>query len=370
MQLDGKHQTYHVGVKFSNAYCNPNRQYLNPSNCHTSRSPHVYPLRFEPIFKDYLWGGRRLAEKLGKLTGAGQWAESWELVDHVHGQSQVRDGHWAGRTLRDLLEEQGPEIVGTSAHEQLVSDAVPPQLRGRFPLLLKFLDASQRLSVQVHPDDVGGAALDPPDLGKTEAWYVVDAEPGSQIYAGLKEGVTRADFELAVKQGTTESVLHCFQPKPGDCIFVKAGTVHAIGEGLLVCEIQQASDTTFRLFDWNRVGADGNSRPLHIEQGLDAIDFQLGPVSACTPRQVSPGVENLVECEKFILNRWQLEQPRSLGGDGRFHILAVVSGSIAVESDPCRQPMETGQSMLIPANCPAVSVTPSEKSVVLEIHLP
>ena len=176
------------------------------------------------------------------------------------------------------------------------------------------------------------ATLNPPDLGKTEAWYVIDALPDSKIYAGLKAGVTRSQLQSAIQLGEAEKLLHSFTPQSGDCVFIQAGTVHAIGAGLLVCEIQQASDTTFRLYDWNRVGNDGRPRPLHIQQGLDAINYELGPVNAVVSNNSQ---QNLIACDKFVLNRLAATQPTSVGGDGRLRILAVVDGAIAVQGDPC-----------------------------------
>ena len=327
----------------------------------------MYPLRFNPVFKDYIWGGTKLNEVLGKSTGPGIWAESWEIVDHVNGQSTVREGRWKGTSLGELLAQRGAEIVGKSTFEQITSSDLPDNLRGRFPLLLKFLDASRVLSVQVHPDDTMGATLTPPDLGKTEAWYIIDAQPDSKIYAGLKSGVTRSDVETAVAEGKTETVLHSFTPQPGDCVFIEAGTVHAIGAGLLVCEIQQASDTTFRLFDWNRVDNDGNPRPLHIEQGLDAINFELGPVNPVSSNSCD-GFQKLVDCDKFVLNRRKFEHDIEIGGEGEFQIIAVVDGEISIEGDPCTSPMTKGQSALIPASCQNLTITPNSSATILEIR--
>ena len=178
---------------------------------------------------------------LGKVLGEGEdYAESWELVDHGADQSVVVGGALAGMTLGQLVAEHGEELLGRHAG------------LGQFPLLLKFLDCNRTLSVQVHPNDVQGALLDPPDLGKTEAWVVLAADAGSKIYAGLKAGVTREDLRAALEAGTCEACLHQFEPQVGDCVFIRAGTVHALGAGLVIAEIQQASDTTFRLFDWNR----------------------------------------------------------------------------------------------------------------------
>ncbi len=210
-----------------------------------------------------------------KVPGPGEWAESWEIVDHGEDQSVVVDGQWQGWSLRKLIEQYPDEILGDQ----------PSTLQ--FPLLLKYLDCNRVLSVQVHPDDAYGATLSPPDLGKTEAWYVVEADPEAVVYAGLRPGVTADSLRRAIQEGKTEETLHVIHPKAGDCIFIPAGTVHALGAGLVVAEIQQASDTTFRLYDWNRVDASGKGRPLHIEQAMDVIDFRRGPVVPCVPHVIS-----------------------------------------------------------------------------------
>ena len=200
---------------------------------------------------------------------------------------------------------------------------------------MKFLDAAQRLSVQVHPDDARAARLTPPDLGKTEAWVILEAEPGSLIYAGLRPGVDRQTLAAAIGQGRCQDCLNVFQPSVGDCIFLPAGTVHALGAGLLVAEIQQSSDVTYRLFDWNRLGPDGKPRPLHVEQGLDAVDFQRGPVGPQQPRPAErPEVSRLVECERFVLDRWAFDAPLPAGGDNRCHIIVIVEGAVRIEGDP------------------------------------
>ena len=191
--------------------------------------PNLYPLRFEPILRRYLWGGRRLETVLGKRLGDGDdYAEIWEIVDHGNDHSVVTHGPHARRTLHELVTEFGPELFGRHV----------PQ--AQFPLLLKFLDANKTLSVQVHPNDQQAAELDPPDLGKTEAWVVLAAEPGSKIYAGLQPGVDRDVLQQHVEAGTCDRCLYQFQPQVGDCILLEAGTVHAIGAGLVIAEIQQA----------------------------------------------------------------------------------------------------------------------------------
>jgi len=330
----------------------------------------LYPLRFEPLFRRYIWGGRRLETVLQKPIGNQAAAESWEIVDHGDDQSVVKFGDLAGQSLRQLIEKYGEGLLGVNVAKQVSSDTVPAYLQNRFPLLLKFLDANRHLSIQVHPDDAFGATLDPPDLGKTEAWYVMAAEPGAKIYAGLKPGVDRADFETAVADGKTEDVMHSFEPAVGDCVFIPAGTMHAIGQGLLIAEIQQASDTTFRVYDWGRLGVDGNSRPLHIEQSVAATDFTRGPVQPTVAKKVGANAEELVNCDKFVMRRHRLNEATTIGGDGKFRILAVTAGAVAVQDDPSGRPLGLGETMLLPASLPLLDLTPEGDVEMLEIFVP
>lgn len=322
--------------------------------------PPLYPLRFQPLFRRYLWGGRRLATVLGKDIGPAEaCAESWEIVDRGPDQSVVLAGPLAGQTLSDLVTHRGPELLGQHF----------PQ--ASFPLLFKFLDCQRMLSVQVHPNDEQGARLDPPDLGKTEAWVVLQAEPGSVLYAGLKRGFDRAALEREVQRGTTELCLHRLEPTPGDCLFIPAGTVHALGAGLLVAEIQQASDTTFRLFDWNRLGPDGAPRALHVEQALATIDYGRGPVSPQIPQALEQDDSfRLVASDKFILDRHEFAEPQTIGGDDRFHILAVLAGQAVIAGDPSAEPLRMGQVALLPAGSGAVTFTPQSPCTLLDAYLP
>jgi mannose-6-phosphate isomerase len=320
----------------------------------------LYPLRFRPLLRRYIWGGRRLERSLGKRLPPGDdWAESWEICDRGADQSVVEFGPLAGSTLGNLMGRYGRDLLGRH-HPQT-----------RFPLLLKLLDAARTLSVQVHPDDARAARLTPPDLGKTEAWVVLEAEPGSLIYAGLKPGVDRNGLATAIREGRCENCLHVVRASPGDCIFLPAGTVHAIGAGLLVAEIQQSSDVTYRLYDWNRPGPDGRPRPLHVEQGLDAIDFSRGQVEPQQPRPTErPEVERLVECEQFTLDRWHFDSPLAAGGDGRCHIVAVLAGALRIEGDPAEVVVERGGTALLPAGLGPIQMRPQIGTVLLDAYLP
>jgi mannose-6-phosphate isomerase len=320
----------------------------------------LYPLLFQPVFRRYLWGGRRLGSVLGKKIGKGNdYAESWEIVDRGTDQSVVSHGKLAGCTLNDLVTAHAAELFGEQHSWK------------QFPLLFKFLDANRALSVQVHPNDARGAQLDPPDLGKTEAWIVLESQPGSTVYAGLRPGVNRETLARKISIGETESCLHQFQPQVGDCIFIPAGTVHALGEGLLVAEIQQASDTTFRLYDWDRREADGRSRQLHIQEALEIADYEAGPIGPQTPLPTDDAARfRLVTCDKFVLERWSLNEPRTIPAVDSCHLLAILSGSLKIEHDAVPTPLGTGQTMLIPASCGGTRFTPLEPTVLLDVWLP
>ncbi|MBC19092.1 MAG: mannose-6-phosphate isomerase [Planctomycetaceae bacterium] len=324
------------------------------------KQPVLYPLRFKPLFKRHLWGGRRLATELGKPIGQGDdYAESWEVVDHGDDQSVVSDGPLRELTLAQLVDEHGEALLGIDY----------PQIG--FPLLWKFLDAHRVLSVQVHPDDSKASRLVPPDRGKTEAWIVLAADPGSVLYAGLVAGVDREKLTQMIEEGKCESCLHRLEPVPGDCIYIPAGTVHAIGGGLLIAEIQQASDTTYRLFDWNRFGADGQPRQLHIAQGLDVIDYNRGPISIQKPQPTDEKeIQRLVAGDHFTIDRWQFARPLKAGGDGKCHLLSAIEGEVEIPGDPQGKPLMRGEVLLLPASMGAVSVTPRSKATLLDVYLP
>lgn len=313
----------------------------------------LYPLQFVPVFRQYIWGGRRLGDVLGKPLGPEpRYAESWEVVDHGEDQSVVAEGPLRGRTLRSLVGDFGVELWSG----RMQGDA--------FPLLLKYLDCNHVLSVQVHPGDAYAAAMDPPDLGKTEAWYVIEADPGSVIYAGLEREIDREAFATAIRTGQVADILHMIPAQAGDCIFIPAGTVHALGAGILVAEIQQSSDTTFRVFDWNRVGDDGHPRALHIDQALAVTDYSRGEVRPQTPQLLPDGGERLVQCEQFILDRYAGTRPASLERSGG-RILTVVDGGGTLRWTGGELSLPRGQSVLIPAAIGAVEFLPFGSGAIL-----
>lgn len=306
------------------------------------------PIRFRPLIKQAIWGGRRLHTSLGKTIGdAEDYAESWEIVDHGNDQSIVADGPMEGKSLGELMRDHTADLMGAAYAEN--ANACPS-----FPLLFKFLDCNRVLSVQVHPNDEQGSKLTPPDLGKTEAWVILHSEPESIIYAGLKPGIDQASLAKHIEAGTTEQALHSFHPNPGDCVFIPAGTVHALGGGLLVAEIQQSSNTTFRLFDWNRTDASGHSRPLHVAESLAVTDYRRGPVEVVDPI-LSGGIETLVQCDKFDLHRiiaMESEVSVTLGDDDQCHLLCVIDGTADWVQPTQTTTIPKGETVLMPASMP------------------
>ena len=317
-----------------------------------------YPLTFSPVLKQTIWGGRRLGDHLKKPLGpASDYAESWEVVDHGEDQSVVQNGPLFGKTLKELIQSDASWLLGNKTDID------------SFPLLLKYLDCNRVLSVQVHPSDEYALHMPEPDLGKTEAWYIVASDPESLIYAGLKPGVDSHGLQQAIENGTTETVLHSFHPSAGDVLFIPAGTVHALGAGLLVAEIQQSSDTTFRLFDWNRTDLQGKSRPLHIAQGVEVTDFSSGPVSARTSNPNHEGWQTVVSCDKFVLNLLEKGEA-DIGGDEKFHIVTIPKGKATLRLGEEIMPLSTGDTILLPAAIGNCRVLAAEDSTVMEMHLP
>src|SRR5512138_666986 len=257
----------------------------------------LYPLTFNPIFKDRVWGGRRLEQLYRKSLPPGvPIGESWEISDRPGDVSVIANGPLAGKDLHWVVENHPRELLGNrSLHA------------GRFPLLIKILDAQDKLSLQVHPPASKAAALG--GEPKTEMWYIADAEPGAELYVGLRRGSTRAEFEAKLKTGTVAECFHRLEVKAGDTMFLPSGRVHAIGSGLVIFEIQQNSDTTYRVFDWNRVGLDGKPRQLHVAESLASIDFQdfePGLVHARPRVRGAAQVQSLVDDPLFKVEAWQL----------------------------------------------------------------
>jgi mannose-6-phosphate isomerase len=305
-----------------------------------------------------VWGGRSLVSLNKALNGSEAYGESWEVSDHASHHSVVANGPLAGTTLRQLMEQSRDALLGPAASRY-----------STFPWLFKFLDACDWLSVQVHPDDVRVKQWWPGEGGKTEAWFILQAQAASRIYAGLLPGVGPAEFRKALEQGRAQECLHSFAPQAGQCVFLPAGTVHAVGGGVLMAEIQQTSDATFRLFDWNRRDAHGKSRTLHIEEGMACIDWQQGPVEPLqVPNDATDAVMELVRCPYFHLDYIHQANPFTIGGSGRLQLLAILRGH-GTWRHP-REDLAAGQVWLLPADLPALAISPALGLSALLCSLP
>ena len=296
-----------------------------------------------------IWGGHRLASLFGKKTPpTATIGESWEIVDRPEAQSIVRNGQFRDHTLHELWTRDREAIFGD------VRGAPNHTGVSRFPLLIKLLDAHDQLSLQVHPPENIAAKLggDP----KTEFWYVTSAIPGARLHVGLRKAVTRTEFAQAVRSGAVAELVHSFEVKAGDSMFLPAGRFHGIGGGNVLIEIQQNSDTTYRVFDWNRTDDGGQPRQLHIEQALQSIDFD-----DVTPGLTKPEGEVLLRDSLFEIQKWNLAAPRVVAPSGEFAIICCLTGVVrCVDVD-----LRPGEFALVPAALPDRTVHPREDGTTL-----
>jgi mannose-6-phosphate isomerase len=323
----------------------------------------LYPLRFDPIYQYRLWGGRRLASLLSMpLPGDEPIGEAWVLTDRDDRQSLVANGPLKDHTIAQLMEQYRTQLMGKFA----------PRFH-RFPLLLKFLDAREMLSVQVHPSDAYPDLIPAGETGKTEAWVVIEADRKSHIYAGLKPATTADDLRHSIASGAIADCLVGIVPKPGDAVFIPAGTVHTLGDGVVVFEVQQNSDVTFRLFDWGRIDAKtGKPRPLQIDQALACVDFHGSAAGLVAPRvETTTPVEREVifDCEPFRLWRLLGQGRFPVGATGEPRVLVCIGGSGQVEHNNIPYAVDKGDVWLLPAEAGACAFQPSEEVTLLEIAI-
>jgi len=319
------------------------------------------PMLFTPILKQACWGGSRLGVDLGKNIGPeNDYAESWELADLPHQQSVIANGPYEGWFL-DQIRDQFPEqLYGTQT-----------QL-SEFPVLVKFLDIQNRLSIQVHPNDFQAYEL-AGGVGKTESWVVLEATPESLVYVGFQEPVSREDFEHFLSEGGVENCLHSFPVRSGDVIHIPAGTVHAVSGSVLLAEVQQSSDLSYRLSDWDRHLQGEIKRELHLEEALFCLNFKQGPVDPVEPQRlgtVSHHAEVLVECEHYTIHRHVSNTPFNLMMDDQFKIVMVLNGwgRLSSANEECE--LERGQTWLLPACTKTARIFPDEELTLLEVFVP
>jgi mannose-6-phosphate isomerase len=321
----------------------------------------LYPLTFHPIFKERVWGGRNLEQLYKKPLPADRpIGESWEISDRDGDVSIIANGPFEGRDIRWLMQNHGAEILGR--------EPIPGE---RFPLLIKLLDARDVLSLQVHPPAHKAAVLK--GEPKTEMWYIARAEPGAQLYVGLRRGTTKRDFEQCLREGSVADCFHRISVKTGDTMFLPSGRVHALGAGLVIFEIQQNSDTTYRVFDWNRKGLDGKLRDLHIIESLESIDFDDFEPALVHPEPFENGgvcSQPLVRDELFNVDLLTASSERTVPfRESRLRVIGAVEGSASVSACGRTAKIESGGFCLVPASAknPCLSLSSHNKVLVTEL---
>lgn len=319
----------------------------------------LYPLLFTPVLKDYIWGGRNLAEKLRRPLPSGNIAESWEIAGHKDGTTTVANGRFAGKLLTELHSELGLDLIGTNN--------AWAQERGKFPLLIKILDANRPLSVQVHPEDEYALTNEGNELGKTEMWVVLDAKPDASVILGVTHGTTPEAFRQAITNGQLEPFLHHIPVKKGDVVCVPAGSLHAIMDGLLIAEIQQNSNTTYRVYDWNRL-QNGKPRELHIDKAMDVINFgQVEPqISRPTAVSLHEGIAAATLCSNRYFTTERIEMAANAVYEGEcngrsLEIWGVIEGKATINDVE----ISAVQFALLPAALGSYSIHSNKDAIFL-----
>ena len=325
----------------------------------------LYPIKFKPRIKERIWGGQAILNKKGKAAGRlakdKLYGESWDLSSVKGDISVVANGFLKGNNLEEIIEVYMGELVGEQIFEQYGLE---------FPLLIKYLDCNDKLSVQVHPDDA--LALERHgSFGKTEAWYVVDCKPGASIYLGFKDlNLTREEYIAAVAESRLEELLNKVEVKPGDVFFIPAGTVHALGAGLEVVEVQQTSDVTYRIYDWDRVDAEGKSRELHTSLAVDAIDFESDAELLHREYNLAKGGEaKVIECNYFTMTLHDVAGVKELDRSSldSFVVFIALNGSVRIVADGNEETLAEGEVILIPAEVNDITIEGDAK--LMEVYI-
>ena len=320
----------------------------------------MYPLKMKPEFKEAIWGGENIKKYYGKDIPGNKTAESWEVACHKNGNSFVDNGEFKGMKLSEVIEKYGHEIMGTN-----YCDGV------KFPLLFKILDANDKLSVQVHPDDEYADKNENGELGKTEMWYVLKAEEGAKLVFGFKPGVTGESYKTAINDGTLEDLLNYVDVKEGDVFFIESRTVHAIGAGIVIAEMQQSSDTTYRVYDYNRVGADGKKRELHVDKAV-----AVSNLDCVQGKEKSEGVKLKagdneitfsVSCDYFSMDIIDIEKSMEIVTEDSVNIIFIAEGEGDIKYKGGSESFKEGDSFVIPSSLGEYTV--SGKSKVLNYYI-
>ena len=318
----------------------------------------MYPIKLTPAFKDYLWGGTRLRDDFGKDCDFDKVAESWELSCHKDGASVVANGEHAGKTLAQYIETEGKAVLGKNCERF-----------EQFPILIKLIDAKDNLSVQVHPNNEYAQRVEG-EYGKTEMWYIVDCDEGAELLYGFKKEVTKEEFASRIKDNTLLEITQSVPVKKGDVFFIEAGTLHAIGKGILIAEIQQNSNTTYRIYDYGRVGADGKPRELHIDKAVEVTDLcPAKPYPATESFEENGAVKRLLsKCEYFTVYSVDVAEKACFNADETsFHNVLILEGNAELSCGDTTLSLKKGDSVFVPANCGEYTLTGNFKSVFTRI---
>ena len=317
-----------------------------------------YPLRFKPVYKNYLWGGTRLAPLYNKRNTPTPCAESWEISDHPDGMSMIANGPWEGRSFEDLLQEYGADILGT----QVIGNS--------FPLLIKLIDAAKPLSIQVHPSNETEARVN--GEAKTEMWYFLNDDP-ENVYCGFSKGISKDQFDASVAADNMPPLLRVVSGKKGDAVFVPGGRVHAIDTGCLILEVQQRSNTTYRIDDWGRMDANGNPRELHLEKAREVINFTDDQSPVCIPVEVDvqghSGTE-ICRSDYFRMLRFNVQNELTFKSDPKtFHAFFIQEGTVELKYIHGQETLSAGSTILIPAQLGEYSMNSDRPAVMIRVSL-
>lgn len=305
----------------------------------------MYPLKFKPIYKDKIWGGTALKDKFGREISSDIIGESWEIAVRKNENSEISNGEFAGKKLIEIIKQNGTKILGNKIKDGNFD---------KFPLLIKLLDVNDNLSVQVHPDDYYAFEYEKDDMGKTEMWYVIDAQEDAKLVYGLYPEVTRKEFAAAIENDELADKLNEVSVEAGDVFYIPSGLVHAVKKGVVLAEIQQNSDTTYRIYDWDRIDHDGRSRELHISSALEVIDFDSKlqtKVSGLKIETQGHTRKILVACPYFISETLDIQKQYIDSTDGsRFYVFIVLEGKAKLTYPEGETSLKPGETVLLPAS--------------------
>lgn len=320
----------------------------------------LYPLKFKPILKERLWGGTKLKEVLNKPIDSDITGESWELSGVVGDISEISNGNLEGTSLQELMDSQGEALLGKSVVERFGKE---------FPILIKFIDAKQDLSIQLHPNDEL-AKKRHNSFGKTEMWYIMDADPGAKLIVGFNKDVEKQEYVKSIEDGTLTDLMNYEEVSEGDTFFINTGKIHAIGAGVLLAEIQQTSDITYRVFDFNRKDKDGNLRELHTGLAVDAIDYKKKDDFKVDYPKNKGETNPMVDCPYFKTNFLELIQPlkQDLSERDSFTIYMCVGGGATITNDWGSTEIRKGETVLVPASSTYVDIS-AQKAKLLEVTI-